>query len=227
MYKKELFVFDQHRPQRARIRNYGVNDFAALIDIQRECFPPPFPSELWWNEEQLANHISLFPEGAHLIEVEGDPAGSITGLIIDWSMDDTDHAWAEITDSGYIRNHKPDGNTLYIVDISVRPRYRKLGLGKLLMHSMYDVVVAHRLARLLGGARMPGYHAVAAAMSPEAYLQKVVSGEIADPIVTFLMRCGRTPVRIAREYLDDVESGNNAVLMEWRNPFLNNASDAQ
>ncbi len=219
MYNKTLYVFDNTRPMPARIRNYTHADFADLIDIQRECFPPPFPSELWWNEEQLTNHVTLFPEGAHCIEVDGHLAGSITGLIVSWSPADADHAWADVTDSGYIRNHEPRGNTLYLVDISVRPRYRKLGLGKLLMHSMYDVVVQHKLERLLGGARMPGYCKVADAMRADEYLAKILAGEIADPIVTFLLRCGRMPVRIVPDYLDDEESANHAVLMEWRNPF--------
>lgn len=220
MYRRAHYVFDGDRPVRAVVREYHRTDFEDLIQIQRECFPPPFPSELWWNEEQLANHVALFPEGAHCIEVEGVLAGSITGLIVEWSPDDPDHSWAEITDNGYIRNHTPGGNTLYLVDISVRPKFRKLGLGKLLMFSMYDVVVQRGLARLLGGARMPGYHKIAATISPEQYLAGVLSGEIQDPIVTFLLHCGRVPVRITREYLDDEESGNNAVLMEWCNPFV-------
>lgn len=221
MYRRAHYVFDGGRPLRAVIREYRRADFEDLIQIQRECFPPPFPSELWWNEEQLANHVALFPEGAHCIEVAGVLAGSITGLIVEWSPGDPDHSWAEITDNGYIRNHTPGGNTLYLVDVSVRPQFRKLGLGKLLMFSMYDVVVQRGLARLLGGARMPGYHKVAVNTSPEQYLAGVLSGEIQDPIVTFLLHCGRVPVRITREYLDDEESCNNAVLMEWRNPFVN------
>lgn len=219
MYLRELYVFDGGRPLPSRIREYTRADFEDLIEIQSECFPPPFPSELWWNEEQLNNHIGIFPEGAHCIEVEGALAGSITGLIANWTPDDEDHSWAEITDSGYIRNHDPNGNTLYVVDISVRPRFRKLGLGKLLMHSMYDVVIQRGLVRLLGGARMPGYRQFAEGMSPEQYLAKILTGEIQDPIVTFLLRCGRVPVRISRDYLHDAESCNNAVLMEWRNPF--------
>ncbi|MBM3290191.1 MAG: GNAT family N-acetyltransferase, partial [Candidatus Hydrogenedentes bacterium] len=157
MYRSDFYVFDGECPLPARIREYTRADFEDLIEIQRECFPPPFPPELWWNEEQLNNHAAIFPEGAHCIEVGGVIAGSITGLRVDWSPDGGDHSWAEITDSGYIRNHDPNGNTLYLVDISVRPRFRKLGLGKLLMFSMYDVVVHLGLERLLGGARMPGY----------------------------------------------------------------------
>ncbi len=64
MYRKELYVFDRDRPVKAVIRRYTERDFAELIRIQQECFPPPFPSELWWNEEQLASHVARFPEGA-------------------------------------------------------------------------------------------------------------------------------------------------------------------
>ncbi|HZG82182.1 MAG TPA: GNAT family N-acetyltransferase, partial [Brevibacillus sp.] len=82
MYRKELYVFDGDKPRPAVIRNYTGADFAELIQIQAESFPPPFPSELWWNEEQLTNHITLFPEGAICVEVEGELAGSMTGLLV-------------------------------------------------------------------------------------------------------------------------------------------------
>lgn len=219
MYRKELFVFDQDRPVPAVIRSYTEQDFDQLIRIQQESFPPPFPSELWWNTEQLQNHVTLFPEGALCIEVNGEVVGSMTGLLVDYDPDHPDHTWEEITDSGYIRNHKPDGNTLYVVDISVRPSHRKLGLGRWLMFSMYDVVVHKGLHRLLGGGRMSGYHRKAGEMTAEQYLQSVVAGELKDPVVTFLLRCGRTPVKVAANYLDDEESCNYAALMEWRNPF--------
>jgi ribosomal protein S18 acetylase RimI-like enzyme len=214
-----MYVFDGDRPVRAVIRNYTEADFAALIDVQRESFPPPFPSELWWNREQLSNHVALFPEGALCVEVEGEVAGSITGLLVDFDPAHADHTWEEITDSGYIRNHRPDGNTLYIVDICVRPKHRKLGLGKWLMQSMYEVVVHKGLTRLLGGGRMPGYHKVAGEMSAEQYLEAVMTGALRDPVITFLLRCGRTPLKVVANYLEDEESKGYAALMEWRNPF--------
>ncbi|OQP23871.1 GNAT family N-acetyltransferase [Geobacillus zalihae] len=195
MYDKRLYVFDGNTPREAVIRNYTTDDFADLIRVQQESFPPPFPSELWWNEEQLTNHVTLFPEGALCVEVEGRIVGSMTGLIVDFDPAHADHTWEEITDGGYI------------------------GLGKWLMQSMYEVVVHLGLDRLLGGGRMPGYHRHAAELSPEAYIDKVVAGELNDPVITFLLRCGRTPLAIVRNYLEDEESLNHAVLMEWRNPF--------
>lgn len=219
MYK-QLYVFHDDRPIPATIRNYEEKDIDALIRIQQESFPPPFPSELWWNKEQLMNRITLFPEGALCVEVDGEVVGSMTGLIVNFHPSDADHTWEEITDNGYIRNHNRNGNTLYVVDIGVRPAYRKLGLGKWLMQSMYEVVVHQKLERLLGGSRMPGYHRYANEMTAEQYVDAVMTGKIKDPVMTFLLRCGRTPVKVVANYLEDAQSCNYALLMEWRNPFL-------
>lgn len=219
MYYKNIYVFDQKCPVPAVIRNYKENDFTELITIQSEAFPPPYSSDLWWNREQLMNHIQIFPEGALCVEVNGELAGSVTGLKIHFDPESVAHSWAEVTADGYITTHRPDGNTLYIADVCVRPKYRKLGLGKELIQSLYHVVVEQKLERLLGAGRMPGYSKVAHGMTAEHYLKNVVSGKESDPVITFLLRCGRMPLGIAANYLEDEESCNYAALMEWRNPF--------
>lgn len=204
----------------ATVRNYNEDDFAALIRIQQECFPPPFPSELWWNEEQLQSHITHFPEGTLCIEVNGQIVGSMTSLLVDYDPNDADHSWADITDNGYIRTHNSNGNTLYVVDLCVSPTYRGLGLGKWLMLSMYEIVIEKKCVRLLGGCRMPNYHHLAAQVSPEEYLEAVVRGDIHDPVISFLLHCGRMPIKVVPNYLEDEESLHYGVLMEWRNPFF-------
>jgi ribosomal protein S18 acetylase RimI-like enzyme len=219
MYRSEFYVYDSDRPQPICIRNYTKDDFDQLIEIQAECFPPPFPSELWWNKEQLTSHVTHFPEGALCVEINGELAGSLTGLVVDFDPNDLRHNWEEITDHGYITNHNPSGNTLYIVDISVKPKYRKLGLGKLMMQAMYHVVIEKGYDRLLGGGRMPGYHKVAETMTPNEYLTAIINGQLKDPVISFLLRCGRVPLGIAENYLEDEESRNYAALMEWKNPF--------
>ncbi|PZE21784.1 GNAT family N-acetyltransferase [Paenibacillus xerothermodurans] len=223
MYVKHVYVFDRDRPMKAIVRSYSRSDFEDLIRIQQESFPPPFPADLWWNEEQLTNHITLFPQGALCAEIDGRVVASITGLLVDFNPEHAEHTWEEMTDNGYIRNHNSSGDTLYIVDISALPAYRKLGLGKLLMSSMYEVVVERRLKRLLGGGRMPGYNRHADAMTAEEYTTAVLSGALHDPVLTFLLRCGRMPVKLVPNYLDDEESRNYAMLMEWRNPFVEQA----
>ncbi|MGD8190772.1 GNAT family N-acetyltransferase [Brevibacillus ginsengisoli] len=220
MYRKQLYLYDKSdRLHEAVIRNYTQKDFAGMIDIQRESFPPPYPSELWWNEKQLHNHVTLFPEGAICVEIEQQLVASMTGLMVQLDSPHDNHSWVEVTDNGYITNHNPHGNTLYIADISVRPSYRQLGLGKWMMQSMYELVVHKGLDRLLGGGRMSGYHLVQQEMSAEEYFAQVIRGERKDPVISFLLRCGRTPVGVVANYLDDEESCHYAGLMEWRNPF--------
>lgn len=218
--RKEIYLFVDGKPQKTVIRNYTEADFEALIDVQRASFPPPFPEELWWNPQQLSEHVSRFPEGALCAEVGGRMIGSMTGLIVDMNDYSHSHNWQTITDGGYIRNHNRRGDTLYVVDICVIPDYRKSGIGKWLMQTMYETVVFSGLSRLLGGGRMPGYSAHAHEVSPEAYLEKVLEGEWQDPVISFLLRCGRMPVGVAHNYLEDEQSQNCAVIMEWRNPFI-------
>ncbi|MGE6230206.1 GNAT family N-acetyltransferase [Paenibacillus chitinolyticus] len=219
-YMKKMYVFDGEKPVPALIRSYSEADFEALIDVQRLSFPPPFPEELWWNEEQLRSHVRLFPEGALCVEIGGKIVGSMTALRIRFDPLHPEHTWEEITDGGYIRNHDPEGDSLYVVDVCVMPAYRKLGLGKWLMFSMYETVVHLGLRRLLGGGRMPGYGAQAGKMTADQYVDAVVAGVLHDPVLNFLLRCGRMPVAVLPDYLKDEESLNHALLMEWRNPFL-------
>ncbi|RNF39058.1 GNAT family N-acetyltransferase [Planococcus salinus] len=219
MYYKRQYVFQEGKPVEAVVRNYGREDFKELITIQQESFPPPFPSDLWWNEEQLTNHVERYPEGALCVEVEGEMAGSITGLLVDFDPVKPEHTWEEITANGYIHTHRPEGKTLYIVDVCIKPEFRALNLGKLLMQGMYDRVIHDGLERVLGGGRMPGYHRHAEKLSPQQYIEKVIAGELKDPVISFLLRTGRTPVTLIGNYLEDEESHNFALLMEWKNPF--------
>jgi len=152
------------------------------------------------------------------VEVRGELTGSMTGLLVKLEKGKA-HSWAEITDKGYIRSHDPKGDTLYVVDIAVKPRFRQLGLGHHLMQAMYDVVIHLGLKRLLGGGRIPGYHKHQNKLSPQQYLDQVVAGELQDPVISFLLRAGHMPIGVSHNYLEDEESCNCAPLMEWLNPF--------
>ena len=80
------------------------------------------------------------------------------------------------------------------------------------------------LERFLCGVTIPPYQKKADEMTAEQYLEAVVKGELKDPVITFLLRCGRTPVKVVANYLEDEESCNYAALMEWKNPFYTSKS---
>ncbi|WP_404408852.1 GNAT family N-acetyltransferase [Jeotgalibacillus malaysiensis] len=215
---KNLYIFKNKKRYRVNVRNYNQEDFEDLIDLQRKAFPPPFPPDLLWNHEQLTSHITRFSDGALCIEVDGQIAGSITSLRTNYANES--HTWEQITSDGYITNHEDDGEVLYIVDICIDPDYRGLGLGKELMRAKYETVVYLGVKKLAGGSRMPGYKKVRDKLTIEAYYEKVVKGELDDPVVTFLMKSGRMPERLMKNYLEDEDSADCAVLMIWKNPFI-------
>ncbi|MGN7456916.1 GNAT family N-acetyltransferase [Paenibacillus pasadenensis] len=215
---KTLYVLHEGKPVETAIRRYRLEDAEGLIEAQRLSFPPPYPQELLWTRPQLAEHVRRFPEGALCAEVGGVIVGSMTGMRLHAASGEH-RSWAEATGDGSLSTHEPDGETLYVVDICVVPEYRKSGIGRWLMQTMCETVVHLGLERLLGGGRLPGYHRHAAEMSAEAYVDAVLRGELQDPVMSFLLRCGRTPAGVAANYLDDEESCGYAAMMEWRNPF--------
>ncbi|WP_373868073.1 GNAT family N-acetyltransferase [Halobacillus andaensis] len=220
MLDKWVYGYDarSERFNHIHIRNYEEKDFLRLIEVQKKAFPPPFPSKLWWDEDQLRDHVSIFPEGCICIEVEGEVAGSMTAMKTNID-DQTDHTWDEVTGGGTMRTHNPEGSVLYVVDICVDPAYRSLGLGGQLTQAMYETVVHFHLDRLIGGARMPNYHKHKHELSPEEYVNLVLKNELKDPVLTFLFKAGRSPVRPIAKYIDDEESAHYGLLTEWKNPF--------
>lgn len=200
------------------IRSYRVTDLEALIQVQRECFPPPFPSELWWNAEQISEHCRRFPAGALCAEIDGQIVGSATAHCVHFDPQHPTHTWAEIADHGYLRNHSDQGNTLYGVDVAVRPAFRGQGVAKALYQARFALVRQLGLQRFLAGSRISGYHHHHATMTPEAYTAAVLAGTLIDPVITPQLRAGLQPVSLIHNYLDDREAANCALLMEWRNP---------
>ncbi|TCS95941.1 GNAT family N-acetyltransferase [Hazenella coriacea] len=202
-----------------RVRPYTVHDYDALLLIQREAFPPPFPEELLWSREQIEAHVDTFPAGAMIAEVDGIVAGSATSLIVQYTGEP--HTWSEVADEGFIRrSHQTDGDSLYGIDLCVRPVFRGKGVAQALYQARKDLVKQLGLQRFMAGCRIPGYHHVAMERSVEEYIQEVTNGQRKDQVLSFMIRQGLQPLQVLAQYLDDEESCNYAVLVEWNNPNL-------
>lgn len=199
------------------IRNYTLDDFDQLLDVQREAFPPPFPEELWWKQDQIESHVLTYPEGAMAAVVDGKIVGSSTSLLVTFTG--KPHTWEEVSDNGYIRaSHEPDGDSLYGIDLCVRPSYRSQGIAGALYDARKALVVKSGLKRFLAGCRIPGYHLYADRMKADEYVERVVRGELKDLVLSFMLRQGLAPVQVLDNYLEDEESLHKAVLVEWKNP---------
>jgi ribosomal protein S18 acetylase RimI-like enzyme len=205
--------------QQVIIRPYTLDDFEGLVTLQKEAFPPPFPEDLWWNRDQIAAHVKAFPEGALAAVLEGVIVGSATSLLVHFNG--KPHTWEEVADNGYIiASHQPDGDSLYGIDVCVHPAYRGKGIAGALYRARQDLAIRLGLKRFVAGCRIPGYHRYASELTCEEYVRRVEAGEIRDLVLSFAMKQGLRPIQILKDYLEDDESLNNAVLVEWRNPTI-------
>ena len=197
------------------VRPYTSADFDQLLRIQVECFPPPYPQQLLWSRGQIASHEWIFPEGALAAELDGELVGSATCTRRRHDPAHAQHTWAQVADAGWIRSCDPAGDTLYGIDVAVRPAWRGRGVARALYQARFALVRALALARFQAGSRISGYHQHADHLSAQAYVAEVVAGRLNDPVVTPQLRAGLRPVCLLPDYLSDAESLNYALLMEW------------
>jgi predicted amidohydrolase/ribosomal protein S18 acetylase RimI-like enzyme len=214
--EKRRAAAKQKRENTAKIlvRQLTVEDYDAVVVLQQRCYPGMGS----WTREQWISQVTTFPEGQIGIDLDGRLVANSATLIVDMEELGLPHTYKQVTDSGFIRNHDPDGDSLYGIEISVDPEHRGLRLARRLYDARKSLARSWNLRRIIIGGRMPRYHRYADRMSPEQYVSKVISKEIRDPGVTAQISNGFSVQAILKDYLPgDLESRGHALLMEWLN----------
>ncbi|MDF1612550.1 carbon-nitrogen hydrolase family protein [Stygiobacter electus] len=196
------------------VRNLKKEDFEDVCNLQLKCFPG-MPT---WTKEQFESQIEIFPEGQICIEYQGKIVASSSSLILDFALYSEWHTWKEIADHGFIRNHNPQGNTLYGIEIMVDPKFRGLKLARRIYDARKQLARKYNLMRIILGGRIPGYHKYADKMSAKEYVEKVTNKILYDPVLTAQVSNGFVVKRIIPNYLSsDEESKGYATFLEWTN----------
>jgi len=157
-------------------------------------------------------------EGQICIEYNGQLVASSSSLILDFDLYAEWHGWREIADHGFIRNHDPQGKTLYGIEIMVDPEFRGMRLARRLYSARKQLAREKNLMRIVIGGRIPGYGKHADRMSAREYVEKVTFKELVDPVLTTQISNGFVLKRLMPNYLQsDVESRGYATLLEWTN----------
>jgi predicted amidohydrolase/ribosomal protein S18 acetylase RimI-like enzyme len=200
--------------RKLKLRRLEGRDYDALVQLQLQCFP----KMKTWSSEQFESQLATFPEGQICIEIEGRLVASSSSLIVLYS-DYTDwHDWMQISGHGAIRNHDPDGDTLYGIEIMVDPEFRGFRLARRLYDERKEICRTHNLARMMLGGRIPGYAAHASEMTAQEYVRKVISKDLHDPVLTTQLANGFLLRQLIRDYMpSDEDSAGWATCLEWPN----------
>lgn len=200
--------------KRIKLRNTTPDAFEGIIALHAICFPK-MPN---WTKEQLQSQFEIFPEGQFVIEHNGEIIASSSSLIVDFSEYSDWHDWKEISENGYIRNHDPEGDTLYGIEVMIHPGYRNMKLARRLYDVRKELVVEKNLYRIIIGGRIPGYGACADELTAREYVEAVADKRRYDPVLTAQLANGFKLMRLIPSYLpDDDESRGYATFLEWVN----------
>jgi GNAT superfamily N-acetyltransferase len=201
------------------LRNICNDDIPKIVAIQRKSYPEVAAGQLYI-PFFLENHISLFREGQFCVELDGEIIASATCLMVSLEPEYAEHTWHDIILEYGNPHSKPaaGGDSLYVDDIVTHPDFRRLGIGTLLFNARKQVASKYNLRRIIGGGRIPNYGEYANKISAQAYVEKVKSGQIYDPVLTFQIRNGFKVIKVLSNYLYDPSSLNYATFIEWINP---------
>ena len=200
------------------IRPMTPDDVSGAVALQALAFPPPFSEDLHWDPEHLLRHIELFPEGQLVAEAPSGIIGSCSNALISESKWQAHGSWGATVGGPNLRFHDPQGTTLYGLDITVHPDFRRMGVGRAFYQARFRYVSERSLTRYGTGCRLPDYRNAAQSdrmLTPAVYAAKVQLGEFADRTLTPLLRYGLKLIAVIDDYMEDEESGNAAALLEW------------
>jgi predicted amidohydrolase/ribosomal protein S18 acetylase RimI-like enzyme len=196
------------------VRSLEIGDFEAFVALQQRCFP----GMMTWLHEQIESQLSRFPEGQICIEIDGKIVASSSSVMVDFGDYDEWHNWREIADDGYIRNHDPDGDTLYGIEIMVDPDHRGRRLARRLYDARKDLCRERNLRRIIIGGRIPGYGDHADRISAREYVEAVMRKELFDPVLTAQLANGFVLEELIPNYFpSDHASRGYATFLEWTN----------
>src|SRR3989338_2154205 len=135
------------------VRPIMMDDFKDLVELQKKCFPGMKP----WTKEQIKSQLEIFPEGQIGVEYCNQLVASSSSLIVNFDLYTEKHAWQEASDNGFIRNHDPEADTLYGIEIMVDPEFRGMKFARRLYDARKQLAREKNLARIVIGGRIPGY----------------------------------------------------------------------
>lgn len=201
------------------IRNTRLDDIEKIVKLQQDSFPILARYDNIWHPDELKSHLQIFPLGQFVVvEEDGEVVGSASTLIVTLNPEYAEHTWKGITSDGMFTDHNPNGDSLYGADISTHPKFRHEGIGSMLYGARKELVLRLGLRRMISGGRLFNYQDYADKMSAFEYANKVINGELHDPVLSFELDNGFKFIKVLPEYLDDIRSQNYASFIEWLNP---------
>lgn len=202
------------------LRKATQADVTRLVALNHAAYPELVGEGIVFDAAQITQQIERYPAGQIVAVIDGAVVGAIATLVVGSASVLGPHTWADATGDGTFRTHDAAGDCLYLADVYVDPAARGLGVGAALYDALFSLCRMEKLARVVAGGRLFGFHEVRDAMTPLAYVDEVIRGARSDKVLGSQLRAGFVVHGILRDYLHDWRSASYATLLTWTNPDL-------
>lgn len=204
--------------KRLEIRNARAKDIPGIAALVRRVYDD-MPA---YTHGEIRGQINNFKEGCFVALLDEQVVGYCATMQVAEALAFEDHDWDEITGNGFGSRHDPTGDWLYGYEMCVDPKVRGVRIGRRLYEERRSLAEERDLTGIVFAGRMPGYKRAKRKVSgPQDYLDQVVAGKLHDPVLRFQLANGFEPERVMENYLpEDKKSEANAVMMVWRNPYV-------
>lgn len=217
--------------QEVTIRHATIDDARLLAELDLKVWGP----DLAATEDMIEERLRRFPYGVLVAEKMGLACGSAFSLRIKNFDPFAELTWRECSGEGSFKNHNPEGETAYGINITSTSE----GVGKRLVKTtLREIVVGGNCMRGVLGSRLAGYAAFAKSelgmsRSAEEYMaMRGADGRPIDPWMQFFSDIEVDdvpflPVRLMPNYFEDPQSMNYGVLYVWKNPHYEAGKPSQ
>ena len=208
----------QKTKSRLTVRQARRADIPAIVTLAARVYKDFIP----YDAGEIRGQLNNFREGCFVAQLDDEIVGYCASMRIGGQIALAPHTWREITGGGTGTRHDPTGDWLYGYELCVSPDVRGTRLGRRLYEARRKLAEELELTGIAFGGRMPNYRRHRKKVEgAQDYLDKVVSGELHDPVIRFQLANGFEPVGILPRYLrEDEASMGTAVHMVWRNPYV-------
>ena len=211
--------------RRLEVRNARARDIPGIAALVRRVYDD-MPA---YTHGEIRGQINNFREGCFVALLDEEVVGYCATMQVAESLAFQDHDWDEITGNGFGSRHDPTGEWLYGYEMCVDPKVRGARIGRRLYEERRALAEERDLTGIVFAGRMPNYRRNKRKVAgPQVYLEQVVAGKLHDPVLRFQLANGFEPDRVLERYLpEDKASEANAVLMVWRNPYVESDQPAK
>ena len=212
----ETTAMDDTSEVRIELRQLSLEDYPDMVEATHLAYAGMNGQP--WGRDDVENLLTVFPEGQMCVKLDGKAVGFALTLIVDQDIIGDHHTYTEITGNYTFSTHDPAGDVLYGIDVMVHTDYRGMRIARRLYEGRKALCENLNLRAIMAGGRIPGYAAHADVLTPQEYIERVVSRDLHDPVLSFQLANNFHVRRLLTGYLTaDNESKAYATQLEWTN----------